>query len=446
MASAPINLPSIYQSIQAPKGTNPQDAQLAKDQFAIQFAPQESGIHSTIQQIQSLMDQDISAQQQYGEIADQKIANVGSQLAQQLTGNVGAIGNIYQAGGQQVGNIYDSAMGQAQAAGQSIQDRLIQSAGNLGQQQSLKADPFGADPLSRLMASNAQTQNRLVQGKASTQGAMAQLGTQLQGIAQKAVGDSEREYGQKRADIATQVLQSISKLQLGGQKEVMEQLRKYSDLAEIAGPTFRTLLSQATSARTKAEQDAAEFALKTLTAQAQINKDNAAAEKSRREDDPNSLDNLLKMAELQNKGLTGQKLSRDLERPTFISDSEGETRLQQYLAGAVRRDKSGGAATVAARKESGLSGPAVAGIQNFIRQNAGAARMSGLYNTADPVAILTSLAYQQIDPKTGKVNLPKTEGSKYGQKDYQVDLQTLLDAINIRYTNVGTGARVGDLI
>ena len=432
----PINLPSIYKSIAAPQGTNTQDAQLAKDQMAIQFAPQESGINSTIQQIQSLLNQDISAQQQYGQVADQKIANVGQQLAQQLGSNVGAIGNIFQAGGQQVGNIYDSALGQAQQAGQSIQDRLIQSANALGQSQTLKADPFGTDPLSRLMAQNAGTQQNLITNKANSQGTLATLGTSLQGIAQKAVGDSEREYGQKRSDLATQVLQNISSLQLKGQAGIMEQLRKYSDLAEVAGPTFRTLLSQATSARTKQEQEAAKMQLEAMATMAKINKDNAAAAKSQREEDPNSLDNLLKMADLQNKGLTGQKLQKELSAPTFISDAEGEGKLMDYLNQARRVDRS----------SPGISGTAYAGIQNFIRQNSGAARMSGMYNTSDPVAILTSMAYSAIDPKTGKVNLPVTEGSKYKQKDYQVDLQTLLDAINIRYTNVGTGARVGDKI
>lgn len=436
----PISLPSIYKAIAAPAGANPADVQMAKDQMAIQFAPAESGIHSTIQQIQQTLNQDIGAQQQYGQIADQKIANVGSQLAQQLGQNVGAIGNIFQSGGQQVGNIYDQALSDTQAAGGSIRDRLMQSAAALGQTPALKADPYGNDPISRLMAQQASQETRLAGSKANTKANLATLGTSLQGIAQKAVGDSEREYAQKRSDIATQVLQTVSSLQLKGQQGIMEQLRKYSDLAEVAGPTFRSLLAQATSARTKAEQEAAKLQLDILSTQAKIQKDQADAQaslaKAAKEDDPNSIDNLLKIATLEKYGIDIKKGTRELERPTYIADSEGEKRLQEFLRGAVRAD----------RKSPGISGTAHAGIQNFIRQNAGAARMSGLYNTADPVAILTSMAYSSVDPKTGKVNLPVTAGSKYKQQDYQVDLQTLLDAINVRYTNVGTGARVGDLI
>lgn len=432
MATAPIKLPSILQSLAAP-GANPADVQSARDQMTMEIAPQEASITGTINQIQGYLDRDIAAQQQYGQVADQKISEVGQQLAQKLQGNVGAIGNIYQAGQNQVGSIYDQATAATQAAGTSIRDRLNQGAAALGQTQALKADPYGNDPISRLLAQQASAETRLASGKAGSQANLATLGTQLQGIAQKAVGDSERNFADKRSRLTSDVLATISKLQLGGQEGIQEQLRKYSILAETAGPAFRTLIGQAASARSKAEMDAAKYRLEVMSKMAEINKDNAAAAKSSREEDPNSLDNQLKMLNI---GLKGFELDEKTGAPKYRSDTEGQQSLMDYLNSVVRKD----------RKSPGISGTEHAGIQSFINQNLPQATMSGLYNTTDPVKILASIAQGNIDPKTGKVNLPVTSGSQYGQGDYQTDLQTLMDALAARFQHVGSSTKTGTRI
>ncbi len=438
MATAPINLPSIYKNIQAPAGANPQDVQITKDQMAMQFAPQESSITNTLNTIQGYLDRDISAQQQYGQVADQKIAGIGNELAGKLQGNVGAIGDIFQKGGEQVAGAYDEAAQANQASTTSIMDRLKGSAGVLGQDQALKADPYGTDPISRLMASQATTGQRIASGKAGSVANLATLGTSLKGIAQKAVGDSEREYAQKRTDVATQVLKVIGQLQTTAQTGIMEQLQKFSTLAETAGPTFRTLLAQATQSRNKAEHDAAVEAfdqwakIQTLNqGQQRIDTDRAvAASKINKEDDPNSLDNIYKRLQIEKLG--GDIDERDA-RGTYLSDTEGNAKLQKYINDIRRPD----------RGSPGISGTAGAGIMNFINQNYGQATMSGLYNTTDPIKILAGIAQQNIDPKTGKVNLPVTGGSKYKQSDYQIDFQTLLDALTQRFGNVGTSAKIG---
>lgn len=429
MATAPIKLPSILQALAAP-GANPADAQTAKDQMAMELAPQEATITSTINQIQGYLDRDIGAQQQYGQVADQKISEVGQQLAQKLQGNVGAIGNIYSQGQAQVGSIYDTATQATQAAGSSIRDRLSQSAAALGQTQALKADPYGNDPISRLLAQQASAETRLASGKAGSQANLATLGTQLQGIAQKAVGDSERNFADKRARLASDVLATISKLQLGGQEAIQEQLSKYSILAQTAGPAFRTLIGKAASARSEAEMDAAKFQLDMMAKMAGINKDNAAAAKSAQEEDPNSLDNIKKMLDIE----TSQfKLDELRNAPEYVSDVEGQNNLMKYLNSVVRAD----------RQSPGISGTEHAGIQSFIRQNLPQTQMSGLYNTKDPIQILAGIAQQNMDPKTGRVNLPVTSGSQYKQGDYQTDLQTLLDALTARFQYVGPSTKTG---
>lgn len=441
MATAPVNLPSIYKSIQAPAGANPQDVKSVQDQMTMQFAPQESNITNTINTIQGYLDRDISAQQQYGQVADQKIADIGTDLAGKLQGNVGAIGGIFDKGVAQVGGAYDEAAQANQASTTSIMDRLKGSAGILGQDQALKADPYGTDPISRLMASQATTGQRIAAGKAGSTANLAELGTSLKGIAQKAVGDSEREYAQKRTDVATQVLKVIGQLQTTAQTGIQEQLQKFSQLAEIEGPTFRKLLADATSSRNKAEADAAKAAfdqwakIQTLNqGQQKIEQGNTrnaiAAAKASAGDDPNSLTNIYKRLQIED---LGGKIDARNKQGTYIGDAEGNSRLMDYLNQIRRPD----------RGSPGISGTAYSGIQNFINQNMTQATMSGMYNTSDPVKILASIAQQSIDPKTGKVKLPVTAGSKYKQEDYQVDYQTLLDAFQMRFGNVGTSAKIG---
>jgi hypothetical protein len=421
-----IKLPSILQSLAAP-GAHAGDVQTAKDQMAIQLAPQEMSIHSTINTIQDFLGRDIQAQQQYGQIADQKIAQVGEQLAGQLQNNVGAIGNIYQAGTQQVGNIYDQGIQATQAAGSTLRDRLSQGANALGQEHALKADPYGNDPISRLLAQQAGAETRLNTSKAGSQANLAQLGTTLQSIAQKAVGDSQREYAQKRTDVQTDVLKSISNLRINGQQAIMEQLDKYSVLAEVAGPTFRTLIGQAASARSNAERQAIKDQLDTMSTLASI-------EKMRREEDPNSVDNQIKQATLAEKlqGLEDQPLK-------YLSETEGNANLMSFLNGIVRANRQD---TTSGK----ISGTQHAGIQNFINQNLPATALSGVNNTTDPATILANLARGSIDPKTGLVKLPVTPGSKYKQQDYMVDLPTLLAALTARFQNVGPASKIGTKI
>lgn len=411
------NLPSIYKSIQAPAGANPQDLQSTQDQMAITYGPQENSINTAINQINQYLQQDIAAQQQYGQVADQKIAEVGSQLAGQLQGNVGAIGNIYQSGQSQVGSVYDQAIAATQGAGSSIRDRLSQSAAALGQTQALKADPYGADPISRLMAQQASTETSLNKSKANSQASLAQLGASLQGIAQKAVGDSERNYAQKRSDVATQVLQTIGKLQVGANQGIMEQLQKFSDLAETEGPAFRQLLNQTTSARTKTEQAAAQQALENFVKMSELDiKQQTAAEKN----DPNSLDNLIKQTTLQ------KNLNSLDDSNTYTDAAAGNENLMEWL-NDLRVNK------------GALTGRQYAGIQNFINQNAGSA--SAL--NQDPYSYLVNQA-QSLAGQGGLVQTPRGPGATGTEANYQVPLDVLLQALGKRYQGTAsTASKIG---
>jgi hypothetical protein len=425
-----IDLPSILKSLKATPGggITGADIQSATDQMTTQFAPQESSITNVINQIQGQLGTDVAAQQQYGTNADSKIAEVGNQLKDQLQGNVGTIGDIYKSGGAAVGADYDQGLSDIRGAGQALRDRLSQSASALGQDQTLQANPYGSDPISRLMAQQASAETGMIKSKADRQSNLATLGTQLQGIAQKAVGDSERQFSQKRADLARDVMKSISQLQLTSTQAMNAQLQKYSDLAATEGSTFRTLINQAATARTATERQAALDAMDLAYKQSQIDKNTAEASKAtaqaKKVDDPNNLDNILKELRIEQLDTKLHAAPGD----KYLSAAEGQSKLMDYLNSIVRPD----------RKSEGISGTQYAGIQNFINQNAGQA--SAL--NQDPYASLVALA--QSKASGGKVDLPVSAGSSYGQKDYNIPLDILLDAIGQRYIGAATtGAKVG---
>lgn len=411
-----VSLPSIYKNISAPAGTNPADAQSAKDQLALEFAPKESSITNTINQLQGFLQSDTAAQQQFGQVADQKISDIGSTLAQQLQGNVGAIGDIYKQGQQQVGSAYDEAGATLGAVGSSVQKRLTDSATQLGQTQALQADRFGNDPLSRLQGNLAILQGRNATGKAGSVSNLTSLGTQLQGIAQKAVGDSERNYAQKRTDIATQVLKTVGQLQVQTNQKTGDLLQQFSDLAAQEGPAFRQILNQLTAARTAADRQSTLDSIDALLKQSQIDKNTAGS-------DPNSLDNIIK-------GQTIQKNEQALNPAlTYKSDPQGNADMMDVLNQL--------------RQSGTITGYQWAGVQRFIDQNLPNTQLQGIYNTNDPAAILRSIAQQNLDPKTGKVKLPSVKGTKGKPEEYEISMQDLLEILNTRFSNVGTSKQVG---
>jgi hypothetical protein len=422
----PIALPSIYKSIAAPAGANPDDVQSTRDQMAMTYAPQESSITSTINTINQYLNRDVSAQQQFGQVADQKISEIGNQLAQKLQGNVGAIGGIFDQGVSKVGGAYDEAAQTLQGVGSSVQNRLAQGAAALGQTQALKVDPYGTDPLSRLQSSLATMQGRNATAKAGSVANLSTLGTTLKGIAQKVVGDSEQEYGQKRVNIQNQVLKTIGQLQTTANTGIMEQLRKFSTLAETAGPAFRTMLNQATTSRNAATRqaglDAFDQAIKMANLGVSQQNASTRAATAAQSNDPNSLDNIIK-------GQTIDKNTRDLGRGTYKDDAQGNTDLMDFV-NDLRVNK------------GALNGTQYAGILNFINSSAADA---GALNQ-NPYTYLVQQA--QALSKGGNVDLSKfkTSGSKHGDSGYQVPLNTLLEALKLRYGNVGTAKQIGALI
>lgn len=424
-------LPSIYQQVidQAGKtpGVNQQDLAQASNQFKVEQIPQENTLNYTLQQLQGASDRDINSQAKYGDLADKRIGDVGTQLQQTLQGNVGKIGDIYSQGQQSVGSAYDQANQVLQSAGQSIQSNLGDTASRLGLGEALKSrSQFDLNPQARLQSNLDIMTGRNASAKAAGTANLATLGTQLSAIAQKAVGDSAQNTAQKRQDTATQVLKTIGDIQTKTNESTQGILQKYHDLASVAGAKFSNLLTAATSSRNAVERqnslDALKVQMDMANLQLKQQSNDIAASKAARTNDPNSLTNQKTQLEID-------KLKSDKDKTTYISDSQGNSQLMDYL----NQSRGGGA----------LTGTQYAGIQNFINKNAGAA---SALNT-DPYKYLTMLAQQQsVSGKDGLINLPMTSGTTYKQKNYTVPLQVLLDALTARYQNVGTAAKIGKKI
>lgn len=269
-------LPQI--NIPVAQGYHPEDVQSARDQLTMQTAPQINSINGIIQQIQGYLDRDIAAQQQFGTAADQKIAAVGEQLGQFLQGNVGKIGDIYNQGQQQVGAAYQGAENTMGNVGKQLAGYVQNKADLYGQQTTTPGDQFNLDPLQRMAAEGDILKGQFAAGGAAAKSNLATLGTQMQGIAQKTVGDEARNYAQKRGDLASQVLGNIGKLQLGAQSGTMEQLREYASLAQTAPAKFRQMLTELSGGRAKATAEAQQQAFENQLALAKLMPEPKAAD------------------------------------------------------------------------------------------------------------------------------------------------------------------------
>lgn len=265
--------------LQAPAGSNPQDAQSAISQINAQYAPQETTMQSVLDQISGALTRDSEAQQKYGEAADQKLLGIGQQLSQGLQVGADTTGKIYQQGAQQVGAGYDQGISQVQQAGGALSGFLQGNADKLGLGEALQSrNQFDINPLQRLMAENQGIQSRMQESKASTVGNLQALGTNLQGIAQQRVGDSEANFANKRADVQSQVVDNLTKIQQKSNLDMTGILQEYLQMGQQKGNDFAALLQQTAEARTAAERQAHLDAIDEFVKTAKVNTDQQRAD------------------------------------------------------------------------------------------------------------------------------------------------------------------------
>jgi len=422
----------------APAGTNPEDWSRAQNQMNLKYGGAAQGLYDQYEGITQLLNRDVSTQQQYGQIADQKMAEIGNVIHGSLTESANRTGEIYQAGQQKVGGLYDELLGNIDKTGQEGTALLQQQADKLGQQESL--NKF-SNPLGRIQGSIAEMKTRAMVDKGNSVANLVELGVTMQGIANAKTSDMDRLMAQNRTDLQKQVQAAITKLQLDYQQDAKGVLKQFAQLAQTRSADLAETLYALQDARTAREAEAAKAALDAqikmaelqIKMQDSVTKANEAAAKN----DPNSLDNQLKRLNITDKTM---EINGKANQINYISDADGAAKMESFLRPLLRYNRDDKS------PDRPLTGPQYSGINNFINQNLSAAKVSGVYNTADAGTILSSIARTKLDPKTGQVKLPITSGSQYGQKDYMVPLEILEAAIQARFTNVGPYSKVGTKI
>lgn len=280
----PIKLPGLSNiPLPAAPGANPQDVQYATNQINTEFQPQENSLQQALNVLTSNLQSDTQAQQRYGDLADQRLVSIGGQLKQSLQQGADTTGQIYQQGAQQVGAGYDQASQQIQQVGQGLQQSLVSGANKLGLGEALQShNQYDLNPLARLQAEFGNIQARNIAGKAGAVGNMQALGTAMQGIAQQAVGSSEQNFAQKRADLMTGIQKTIGDLQLQTGAKTQDILNQFMSLAATKGPKFQNILSDLATARSKAEYQHAQDALKNAIAAQKVQLSAASLQEKQR--------------------------------------------------------------------------------------------------------------------------------------------------------------------
>jgi len=251
MATRPkLDVPLI-----APQDSNPGDVQYATDAINAEYIPQENAIDRALEILTQTSERDISAQQKYGAVADEKMGQIGEQLAATLTGGVAATKDIFNQGIGNVGKYYDEASGVQAGSDRASISGIDAVAGGLGH------GAAGDSVLARLQQEGSNIQARAAGNKAASKSNLETLSAQLQAIGQAAVGDSQRNSAQKREDLATQVLDNITEIQKRTGEETGDLMAKFVSLAQTKSAKFRNLLADVAKARTQQEHDNAMDAL-----------------------------------------------------------------------------------------------------------------------------------------------------------------------------------------
>jgi hypothetical protein len=415
----------------APAGTNPEDWTRAQNQMNLKYGGAGQGLYDQYESITQLLNRDVSTQQQYGQVADQKMAEIGNVIHGSLQESANRTGEIYQAGQQKVGGLYDELLGNIDKTGQEGTALLQGQAEKLGQQESL--NKF-SNPLGRIQASIAEMKTRAMVDKGNSVSNLVELGVTMQGIANAKTSDMDRLQAQNRTDLQKSVQAAITKLQLDYGQDSRKVLQQFATLAQTRSADLAESLYALKDARSAREAEAAKAALdaQIKMADLQIKMQEAVAKSNERAaaNDPNSLDNQLKKLNITDKTMS---INDKANQINYISDADGQKKMMDLINNLRVNEKI-------------ITGRQYSGIQNFMNEHAQSAKVSGVYNTADAGTILAGIARANIDPKTGMVKLPMNSASTGSQKEYMVPLDILEAAIQARYQNVGPYSKVGTKI
>lgn len=239
-----------------PAGLNPadftghhqEDVTAAGDLVNAEFFGREQEQRQVIDQIQDYLGRDVDVEQKYGERQSGYLEDIYSQLAGQLGQGVERQEALYKGAGEQVGQGYSDAQGEAQKAAQSLQASLGNSAERLGQGAAL------TDPIARLNAEMQALNARLAGSKAGAVGNLQTLGATMVGEGIKGIGTSQKEKVQAQSDVGNIVAKNIGSLQLGAQEQTKKGLQGLIDTATEKGLKVKSTLHGLKGERTERDR------------------------------------------------------------------------------------------------------------------------------------------------------------------------------------------------
>lgn len=412
----------------APPGVNQDDYTQATSMMQVKYGAPAQNLYDQYNQINQTLQTDVNAQQQYGQIADQRMADIGNQLHGQLQQGADATGAAYQAGAQKVGGLYDELSGDIGKQGNEVQDILQKQGQRTGQDVSAFSNPLG-----RIQASIAEMKARADLAKGNSVSNLMTLGAQMQGIAQSRVGSSDQEFAQKRADLTKQIAGNITKLQIQAMTDGGKTLRDLTQLAGQKAADLQATLLDLGNARTKNDLERLKLQLDQDYKQADLA---LRAKEAVNKATGNALDDQYKRLQIEK---LGKEL--DTEPMRYISLGEGMTNLNDALDKMQRTTPARSKMSDADIAGGKLTYSQIAGIKRWINENVGTA--TALNANISPAQALLNLAMGQA--KNGTVKLPKGPDAKKGFK-YDVDVSTLINLLGTAFTNVGSPSKTGTII
>ncbi len=224
------------------------DRQRAEDLVSMEFDPLRNELDRAIRQIEIQRGQDIGTQVGYGILGDVGLRDVYSTLGQQLQGGVGRIEDVYNRAREQTGQAYGETQQAVAGATGQVQGELEEQARRLGLTAALPG------PTSELQSELAGYQAREGLGRAGAVGNLANLGADVQALAETDVMAAGREGAQQRGNLARTVARGIAEAQRTAGQALYENYGELGDVAQQRGAALRNAYQDVVESRTERER------------------------------------------------------------------------------------------------------------------------------------------------------------------------------------------------
>lgn len=193
----------------------------------------------------------INTQQAFRDLFDKDLEGIASGLTERLGQNADKIGSIYGNAQSSIDKAFADASSGMGNANDLVRQTLASAAQNAGVTGA--EDPSFDELEERLGFHRGMNEAN----RAGAVGNVANLGADLQGLAQNLVGITDREYGDKRVDLIDEVLNNIYKLQYGHMESSNELGGQLTDLERQRAADLRVTKQDVTQERQDRERQTA---------------------------------------------------------------------------------------------------------------------------------------------------------------------------------------------